>query len=614
MAHDGDHGHGNTASRIWTIVDSNQHLHGSFMAARDGRVQIRRDDGKVVSIPITTLSSRDRQWVDAKLNAIASINLANNHEPTSQDDRQPETTQQIVWVKTHLTAPAGPARIEDTFEPFAKLKALEYRRDADFFYVESRGMPDHRMMVGITAWQQQVPLPQAYVGDNAWRIPLHPVVAKQPLSAKNHFFRGAIALAANGIPIFNPIKNDGRTDTFLAGELDEFGGHCGRADDYHYHTAPLHLQEVVGPDRPIAYALDGYPIYGLTEPDGSDPVGLDGFRGHETPELGYHYHSSKSYPYIQGGFHGEVTERDGQVDPQPRAEGVRPALPPLRGAVITDFEAQKDQRYHLEYRIGRDLHRVDYQIADDGTVSFQFADSRGKVTQERYQPKPPRPNPNRPNPPRGREDRNPRDPNRPNPDRPNGNRPAPDRNGVESVPARDAVQLSPKKSGDFQLTSPAFDAGKRLPKDFTGDGDGISPPLAWRGAPEGTQSFAIVMDHLDRDQVVKTYWILYDIPADATSLSQDAQNIGKFGATWKRDQSYVPPRSAGPGEHRYTIHIYALSKKPPLEVTKGTPTRDQLLNHIRDSVLDSADIDVLYARPDGANNNRNPPPPRPRRD
>ena len=59
----------------------------------------------------------------------------------------------------------------------------------------------------------------------AWRIPLKPVEAKTPLSAKDHFFRGAIALAVNGVPIFNPIKNDGKTDVFLAGELDEFLDH-----------------------------------------------------------------------------------------------------------------------------------------------------------------------------------------------------------------------------------------------------------------------------------------------------------------------------------------------------------------------------------------------------
>ncbi|MCE9518446.1 MAG: hypothetical protein K8R87_02595, partial [Verrucomicrobia bacterium] len=30
------------------------------------------------------------------------------------------------------------------------------RWDANFLYVESNGLPDHNMMIGITAWQQQV--------------------------------------------------------------------------------------------------------------------------------------------------------------------------------------------------------------------------------------------------------------------------------------------------------------------------------------------------------------------------------------------------------------------------------------------------------------------------
>jgi hypothetical protein len=105
--------------------------------------------------------------------------------------------------------------LETSFKPFAD--AVKTRSDNDFFYVESAGMPDHQIMVGITAWQQQVPLPQTYTGANAWRIPRQPVPAKQPMSAKTGFFRGAIAIAVNGVPIFNPIKNDGRTDTLLAG-------------------------------------------------------------------------------------------------------------------------------------------------------------------------------------------------------------------------------------------------------------------------------------------------------------------------------------------------------------------------------------------------------------
>ena len=183
-----------------------------------------------------------------------------------------------------LAAETVPGEFHGVFSGFGA--KVTTRRDARYLWVESDGLPAHRMMVGIAAWQQQVPLPQSYVGGNAWPIPLRTVPAKVPVSAREHFFRGAIAVAANGIPIFNPIKNDGRTDTFLAGELDEFGGHCGRADDYHYHVAPTHLQGVVGEGKPVAWALDGYPIFGFKDPDGSTPANLDAFNGHEGPGLG----------------------------------------------------------------------------------------------------------------------------------------------------------------------------------------------------------------------------------------------------------------------------------------------------------------------------------------
>jgi hypothetical protein len=119
--------------------------------------------------------------------------------------------------------------------------AVHFHWDAEYFYVESDGMPSHKMMAGITSWQQQVPLPQNYSGANAWRFPLRPVVAPNPyIIDANTFTRGAIAIAVNGVPIFNPYNNRGELSA-LIGELDKWGGHCGRADDYHYHVSPLHL-------------------------------------------------------------------------------------------------------------------------------------------------------------------------------------------------------------------------------------------------------------------------------------------------------------------------------------------------------------------------------------
>lgn len=283
-------------------------------------------------------------------------------------------------------------RVAEVDKPFAKFApSVKTRSDEKNFYVESNGLPDHEMMTGITAWQQQVPLPQKYTGANAWQFPLFPVPAKEPMSAKTNFFRGAIAIAANGVPIFNPIKNDGRTDTVLAGELDRWGGHSGRGDDYHYHIAPVHLQDQVGKGMPVAYALDGYPIFGYTEPDGSTPKNLDAFNGHSDPKLGYHYHATKTYPYLNGGFYGEVTEQGGQVHPQPRATSPREATSPLRGAKITRFQTlEVGKSYSLTYTIDGQTSKVNYQVNPDGSVKFDFVDPSGNVKSETYKSRPER--------------------------------------------------------------------------------------------------------------------------------------------------------------------------------------------------------------------------------
>ena len=266
------------------------------------------------------------------------------------------------------------------FEAFAdKVKVYQ---DAQYLYVESNGMPNHPMMIGIKSWQQQVPLPQPFTGSNAWKIPLHPVIAENPISAKTDLYRGAIALAVNGVPIFNALNNRG-DDAYLYGELDEFGGHAGRADDYHYHTAPLHLSELVGMDKPIAYALDGFPIYGLTEPDGTAITDLDEFNGHFAADGSYHYHGTKSYPYINGGMRGVVTVRDDQIEPQPHMTPIREALQPLQGATITNFTELDSSHYSLEYQVSGQKYSVNYGF-EGNTYTFEFVDASGKKTIETY--------------------------------------------------------------------------------------------------------------------------------------------------------------------------------------------------------------------------------------
>ena len=266
------------------------------------------------------------------------------------------------------------------FKAFPRLKLSA---DARHLLVGSDGMPDHPMMIGITSWQQQVPLPQSYFGSNAWQVPLRPIAAPSPTPLHNRFLRGAVALAVNGIPIFNPQNNRGEISQDI-GELDKWGGHCGRGDDYHYHIIPLHLQSVVGKALPVAYALDGYPVYGTTEPDGSSMRALDACGGHDDARVGYHYHGTGKSPYVFAAFRGVVSEVDGQVDPQPRAQPARAATGPLRGAVITGFAADGPGAWKVTYTVSGETRSVRYAVGE-ASVRFDFDNGKAGKTSATYE-------------------------------------------------------------------------------------------------------------------------------------------------------------------------------------------------------------------------------------
>ncbi|MFK7821975.1 MAG: YHYH protein [Planctomycetaceae bacterium] len=298
-----------------------------------------------------------------------------------QTDVEVDDTQRAYILTGHVQEDASDE--SDIARHFEHFRNVKVHSNAETLFVESNGLPDHNMMVGIRSWQQQVPLPQPYTGNNAWQIPLKPRLADKPIPAKVSLFRGAIALAVNGVPIFNALNNRG-DDAFLAGELDQWGGHCGRGDDYHYHIAPVHLEDIVGKGQPIAFALDGFPIYGLTEADGSAVGELDEFNGQFDEEGNYHYHATKTFPYINGGMRGVVTVQGGQIEPQPRDSPIRPPLQPLSGAIITEFKMTKT-RSVLTYRLRTQTGTVSYVPAGDSAYEFTYHEPSGKTWSETYE-------------------------------------------------------------------------------------------------------------------------------------------------------------------------------------------------------------------------------------
>ncbi len=442
MAHPGGHFEqdGKLILNTWTLK-SGKEIKGNFSHVKGDRLFLEGVDGHLVSRSFDELSAQDLKLVQFKQARMAALNGGNevsvnrSYSPANlsfyvmaflllvllfiksrRKDRQlvskainlNQSTQAAVVImfaiasfyacKKAIVTSAGttPTNIipktRTTFldSSFADYKpGLETRSDASYYYVATSGIPAHNMMVGITSWQQQVPIPQLYTGSNSWSIPLQPSYAASPLSTKTNFMKGAVAVAVNGVPIFNALNNRGE-DAYLIGELDNWGGHCGRADDYHYHAAPMHLSGKAGL-KPIAFALDGFAVYGSKEPEGTTMEPLDICHGHTGKNGVYHYHGTSDYPYVIGAMKGTVSTDpltpapENQILPQAFAKAARPALTPLRDATITDFKSTASNAYSLTYRIGSKYGYVNYSWDALNKFSFTLIDTAGKSVTTVYQ-------------------------------------------------------------------------------------------------------------------------------------------------------------------------------------------------------------------------------------
>lgn len=159
-------------------------------------------------------------------------------------------------------------------------------------------------------------------------------------------------------------------------------------------------------------------------------------------------------------------------------------------------------------------------------------------------------------------------------------------------------------AGTFTLLSSAFVNNGDLPKEYTCDGAGVSPPVNWINAPPGTKSFVLIMHtvvgptpSMPNQSDTHTYIILYNIPATTTTIPRNVSNIGLFGInTVNGKTSYTPPCSQGPGAKVYILTVYALSADPTLTVPQTAVTRDIMLAAISKITLGQAAISVTYSR------------------
>ncbi len=152
------------------------------------------------------------------------------------------------------------------------------------------------------------------------------------------------------------------------------------------------------------------------------------------------------------------------------------------------------------------------------------------------------------------------------------------------------------------LTSSAFTHGGAIPRQYTCDGSDRSPPLAWSGAPAGTQSFALIVDDPDAPdpkapKMTWVHWVLYNIPVGVTALAEGVRPSDLAAGTLEGINDWKRTGYGGPcppiGQHRYFHKLYALSTVLP---DLKRPTKAKLEQALQKHVLAKAELMGTYQR------------------
>jgi Raf kinase inhibitor-like YbhB/YbcL family protein len=158
------------------------------------------------------------------------------------------------------------------------------------------------------------------------------------------------------------------------------------------------------------------------------------------------------------------------------------------------------------------------------------------------------------------------------------------------------------RADTFELASPAFAEGSRLPVRFTADGEGISPPLVWSDVPDGTVSLALIVEDPDAPTTHPlVHGIVWDISPEERRLPEGAivngvpgGREGDVGRNSYLQEGWLPPDPpTGHGEHDYVFQLFALSDRPQLS---GSPGRGEFVRAISGHVLAAGVLIGTYSR------------------
>lgn len=144
------------------------------------------------------------------------------------------------------------------------------------------------------------------------------------------------------------------------------------------------------------------------------------------------------------------------------------------------------------------------------------------------------------------------------------------------------------------LTSSAFENEQMIPKQYSRDGDDMSPPLMIQGVPKAAKSLAILVDDPDAPGRLFNHWILFNIAPNTVEIKEGECPLGAMqGKNDWGELNYGGPQPPS-GVHRYFFKLYALDTA--LSLQQGA-SREQIYKAMHGHILEETNLMGRFPAP-----------------
>jgi Raf kinase inhibitor-like YbhB/YbcL family protein len=173
------------------------------------------------------------------------------------------------------------------------------------------------------------------------------------------------------------------------------------------------------------------------------------------------------------------------------------------------------------------------------------------------------------------------------------------RPGMEKLVWEDECLQAPDS---ITVVSDAFAAEAPIPARYTADGEGRSPPIAWRDLPPAAAEVILIVEDADSPTPIPLlHLIAWGLPAGPASLPEGAlpskRHPGRFETVGKnsfRKSEYLPPDPpTGHGQHRYVFQVFAVDRRLDL---RHDADKHAIVRALRGRVLARGRLVGLYER------------------